>query len=270
VIYLQFSFRDLEPFVRGTDGQPMRTNPLRDVRVRQALSLAIQRDAIKDRIMGGSALPTANLVPPGFLGFNEALRADPFDPDRARQLLQQAGFGQGFRITLHGPNNRYINDQRIIEAVAQMWTRIGVQTEVNTMPRNIFFTDVIRGDPSSFPGMDVPKFSAWLSGWGTATGEATYTVTGLLESYNAEAGTGNANWGRYTNVRIDALSRKARETLVERDRLPMLLQATEIGIRDYALVPIHFQVNHWAMRAGLRHRPRVNERTYAMDVSRAA
>jgi peptide/nickel transport system substrate-binding protein len=269
VVYIQFSYRDLEPFVRNTDGTPMTINPLRDVRVRQAMSLAINREAIRDRIMGGASLPTANIVPPGFFGHVEGLRPDAFNMERARQLLQQAGYGQGFRITLHGPNNRYINDQQIIEAIAQMWTRIGIQTEVNTMPRNIFFTDVIRGDPSSMPGFDVGKFSVWLSGWGTATGEAIYTVRGLLESFSPEGGTGNANWGRYTNARVDALSRRARATLDPALRQPMLQQATEIGIRDYALIPIHFQVNNWAHRAGLTHKPRVNERTYAWDIGRA-
>ena len=268
VIYIQMSFRDQEPFIRANDGSPMPINPMRDVRVRQAMSLAINREAIRDRLMGGSSLPTGNIVPPGFFGFSEALRADVFNPDRARQLLQQAGFGQGFRIVLHGPNNRYINDQAIIEAVAQMWTRIGITTEVQTMPRNIFFTDVIRGDALTFGGHDVNKFSVWLSGWGTATGEATYTVRGLLESFNPEAGTGNANWGRYSNARVDAIGRRARVTMDNAQRLRLLIEASEIGLRDYALIPIHFQVNNWAHRSTLRHQPRVNERTYAWDITR--
>jgi peptide/nickel transport system substrate-binding protein len=268
VIYIQFSYRDLEPFVKNVDGSPATVNPLRDVRVRRAMSLGINRDAIRDRIMGGASLPTGNIVPPGFFGYADALKPDPFNADEARKLLQQAGFDKGFKITLHGPNNRYINDQAIIEAVAQMWTRIGIQTEVNTMPRNIFFTDVIRGDPMTIPGFDVGKFSVWLSGWGTASGEAVYTVRGLLESFNPEAGSGNANWGRYTNARVDSLSRKARVTLDPAARLPLLVQATEIGLRDYALVPIHFQVNNWAFKATLNHRPRVNERTYAWDVTK--
>ena len=268
VIYIQLSFRDMEPFVRNADGSPAAVNPLRDVRVRRAMSLAINRDAIRDRIMGGAALPTGNVVPPGFFGYSDALKADAFNAEQARQLLQQAGYGQGFRVTLHGPNNRYINDQAIMEAVAQMWTRAGIQTEVAAMPRNIFFTEVIRGDPMSIPGFDVGKFSVWLSGWGTATGEATYTVRGLLESFNPEAGSGNANWGRYTNARVDSLSRKARTTIDANARLPLLVQATEIGLRDYALIPIHFQVNNWAHKITLAHKPRVNERTYAWDVSR--
>jgi peptide/nickel transport system substrate-binding protein len=271
VIYIQFSYmRDSEPFVRNADGTPMvGRNPFRDIRVRQAMSLAINREAIRDRIMGGAAIPTANIVPVGFFGHAASLNADGFNMDRARDLLRQAGFPNGFRVTLHGPNNRYINDQQIIEAIAQMWTRVGIQTEVNTMPRNIFFSDVIRGDPSSRPGVDVPKFSVWLSGWGTATGEAIYTVRGLIETYDAAAGTGNANWGRYSNAEVDRLSRQARMTLDNPQRERLLQQATEVGIRDAALLPLHFQVNNWAHRASLRHVPRVNERTYAWDIEPA-
>jgi peptide/nickel transport system substrate-binding protein len=268
VIYIQMSFRDIEPFVKANDGSPMKPNPLRDARVREAMSLAINREAIRDRIMGGASIPAKNLVPPGFFGYNEALTPDPYDPERAKALLTEAGYGEGFGITLHGPNDRYINDQRIIEAVAQMWTRIGIKTEVNTMPKNIFFSDVIRGDPSTVPGVDVPKFSVWLTGWGTVGGEATYTVTGLLDSYNAAAGTGNANWGRYANSRIEVLAKRARETVDPAARLPLLQEATAIGVNDYAVIPIHFQVNHWAMRAGLQHTPQVNERTVATDIKR--
>ncbi|MFN8927645.1 MAG: ABC transporter substrate-binding protein [Rhodospirillales bacterium] len=268
LIQIQFGYRDIEPFVFDKNGQPLAINPFRDVRVRKALSLAINREAIKDRIMGGSSIPTRNIVPPGFFGFNDTLRADPFDADQARRLLQQAGFGDGFKVTLHGPNNRYINDQPIVEAIAQMWTRIGIQTDVVTMPRNVFFTDVIRGDPSTVPGVDIPKFSVWLTGWGTVAGEATYTVTGLLESYNAATGTGNGNWGRYSNPRIDVLAFRARQELDPQVRLRFLQEATKIGMDDYALIPLHFQVNQWAHRANLKHQPRVNERTMAYDVSR--
>jgi peptide/nickel transport system substrate-binding protein len=136
------------------------------------------------------------------------------------------------------------------------------------MPRNVFFTDVIRGDPSTVPGVDIPKFSVWLTGWGTVAGEATYTVTGLLESYNAATGTGNGNWGRYSNPRIDVLAFRARQELDPQVRLRFLQEATKIGMDDYALIPLHFQVNQWAHRANLKHQPRVNERTMAYDVSR--
>jgi len=268
LIYIMPSYRDLEEYVRDNAGNVMTPNPLRDWRVRRALSLAIDRNAIRDRIMGGASLPTKNIVPPGFFGHHEGLQADLYDPEQAKALLAQAGYGDGFRLTLHGPNDRYVNDARIVEAVAQMWSRIGVATEVDTMPRNIFFSDLIRGHPDTMPGFDVPKFSMSMTGWGTVAGEATYTVSGTLETYNAATGGGNGNFGRYSNPRVDVRSVKAKRTIDKDERLRLLVEATEIGMNDYAFIPLHFQVNKWAMRAGLKHTPRTNERTHAVDVTR--
>ena len=269
VIYLMPHYRDREAYVRTNEGEPMMPNPLRDWRVRKAMSLAIDREAIRDRIMGGASLPTRNIVPPGFFGYVEALEPDPYDPEQARALLEEAGYGDGFRLTLHGPNDRYVNDARIAEAVAQFWTRIGIETEVDTMPRNIFFSDLIRGGADSFPGFDSPKFSMALTGWGTVAGEATYTVSGTLETYNAATGGGNGNFGRYSNPSIDALSVRAKQTIDRDERLAMLEEATMIGMEDYAYIPLHFQVNKWAMRGGLEHSPRTNERTLATEIKRA-
>lgn len=268
LIYMMPAYRSTETYVLDNAGKVMMPNPLRDWRVRKALSLAINRDAIRDRIMGGASQPTRNIVPPGFFGHVDDLVPDAYDPDAAKALLTQAGYGDGFQITIHGPNDRYINDARIVEAVAQMWTRIGIKTDVDTMPRNIFFSDLIRGGAETFPGFDVPKFSMSLTGWGTVAGEATYTVSGILETYNAATGGGNGNFGRYSNTTIDALSVKAKQTIDKTARLELLQRATRIGMEDYALIPLHFQVNKWAMKSTLQHKPRTNERTLATEVSR--
>jgi peptide/nickel transport system substrate-binding protein len=267
LIYMMPAYRHMEPYITANDGSPM-MNPLRDWRVRKALSLAINREAIRDRIMGGASLPTRNIVPPGFFGYVEELQPDPFDPEAAKALLAEAGYGDGFRMTIMGPNDRYINDARIIEAVAQFWTQIGITTEVETMPRNIFFSDLIRGGADSFPGFDSPKFSMSMTGWGTVAGEATYTVSGILETYNAATGGGNGNFGRYSNPSIDAKSVLAKQTIDREARLALLQDATRMAMEDYALIPIHFQVNKWAMIAGLEHNPRTNERTLATEVKR--
>jgi peptide/nickel transport system substrate-binding protein len=267
LIYMMPAYRHMEPYITANDGSPM-MNPLRDWRVRKALSLAINREAIRDRIMGGASLPAKNIVPPGFFGFVDELEADAYDPEQAKALLAEAGYGDGFRMTIHGPNDRYINDARIIEAVAQFWTQIGITTEVDTMPRNIFFSDLIRGGADSFPGFDSPKFSMSMTGWGTVAGEATYTVSGILETYNAATGGGNGNFGRYSNPSIDAKSVLAKQTIDREARLVLLQDATRMAMEDYALIPIHFQVNKWAMKAGLEHSPRTNERTLAVEVKR--
>ena len=267
LIYMMPSYRHIEPYITANDGSPM-MNPLRDWRVRKALSLAINRDAIRDRIMGGAALPTRNIVPPGFFGYVEDLQPDAYDVEAAKALLAEAGYADGFRMTIHGPNDRYINDARIVEAVAQFWTQIGITTEVDTMPRAVFFSDLIRGGADSFAGFDSPKFSMSLTGWGTVAGEATYTVSGILETYNAATGGGNGNFGRYSNPSIDAKSVLAKQTIDRDARLALLQDATRWGMEDYALIPLHFQVNKWAMKAGLEHFPRTNERTLATEVKR--
>lgn len=268
LIYLMPGYKHVERFITDNDGNVMVPNPMRDWRVRKALSLAINREAIRDRIMGGASLPAKNIVPPGFFGYVEGLEADAYDPEAAQVLLAEAGYADGFRLTLHGPNDRYINDGRILEAVAQMWTRVGITTEVDAMPRNIFFSRLIRGDDLSMPGFDVPEFSMSLTGWGTVAGEATYTVSGTLETYNAATGGGNGNFGRYSNPEIDARSVLAKRTVDSDKRLALLQEAIRIGMDDYAYIPLHFQVNNWAMRAGLTHQPRTNERTLATEISR--
>ncbi|MEO1226137.1 MAG: ABC transporter substrate-binding protein [Pseudomonadota bacterium] len=269
LIYIMPSYRHVEEFIRDNDGNVMVPNPMRDWRVRRAMSLAINRDAIRDRIMGGASLPTRNIVPPGFFGYVDDLEADPYDPEAAMALLEEAGYGDGFQITLHGPNDRYINDSRILEAIAQMWSRIGITTEVDAMPRNIFFSRLIRGDELTMPGFDVPEFSVSMTGWGTVAGEATYTVSGTLETYNAATGGGNGNFGRYSNPAIDARSVLAKQTIDPEERLAILQEAIQIGMDDYAYIPIHFQVNNWAMSSDLVHEPRTNERTLAIEVNRA-
>jgi peptide/nickel transport system substrate-binding protein len=269
LIYMIPSYRHVEDFVTDMEGNPLMPNPLRDWRVRKALSLAIDREAIRDRIMGGASFPTRNIVPEGSFGHVDELEPDPYDPDQAKALLEEAGYGDGFRMTIQGPNDRYINDARIIEAVAQFWSRIGIQTEVDTMPRNIFFSELIRGGDLTFPGFDDPKFSMALTGWGTVAGEATYTVSGILETYNAATGGGNGNFGRYSNSDIDARSILAKRTIDRDERLRLLEEATIIGMEDYALIPLHFQVNKWAMKSSLVHTPRTNERTLAWEVKKA-
>src|SRR3546814_1882059 len=106
-------------------------NPLKDVRVRRAISKAINRPAIVDRIMEGAAIPAGQLLPEGFFGVHPNLPPEKYDPEGAKKLLKEAGYPDGFAMTIHGPNDRYINDAKIAEAVAQMLTRLGIPTKVD-------------------------------------------------------------------------------------------------------------------------------------------
>jgi peptide/nickel transport system substrate-binding protein len=132
---------------------------LNELRVRQALLLAINRQAIVERVMENAATASAQFLPPGSYSHVPALNPPPYDPPEARRLLAEAGYPNGLRVTLHGPNNRYVNDAKIIQAVGQMWSRIGVQTEVEPMPLATMNGRMTR-----------TELSAFLMAWGTSSG----------------------------------------------------------------------------------------------------
>ena len=253
MIYLHLdSDRDVSPFVTDKAGAPLAKNPLKDPRVRKALSKAINRPAIVERVMEGEAIASGQLIPDFLFGATRNLQVEKFDPDGARKLLAEAGYPNGFGLTIHAPNNRYVNDAKIAQAVAQMLSRIGVDTKVVAMPSSTFFTQA----------SDL-KFSLMLVGWSTGTGEASSSLKALLMTYNRDKGYGNANRGRYSNSKVDALTEDALQTVDDAKREAYLQRATELAIGDTGIIPLHFQVNLWATRDGIGYTPRVDEGTLA-------
>jgi len=255
VIYLHIdSNRDRSPFVFDKAGKPLERNPLKDARVRKAMSKAINRAAIVDRVMEGLAIPAGQLLPDGMFGVSPNVKPEPFDPEGARKLLAEAGWPDGFNLTIHAPNNRYVNDEQIAQAVAQMLTKIGIATRVEAMPANIFFT---RGSKLDFSFM--------LVGWGADTGEVSSPLKSLLATFDTKKGMGAANRGRYSNPKMDELLTRALATVDDGQREKLLQQAVEVSIADVGVIPVHFQVNTWAARKGIVYVPRTDERTLAHE-----
>jgi peptide/nickel transport system substrate-binding protein len=255
VIYLHMDrFRDDSPYITGTNGK----NPLNDLRVRKAISKAINRDAIVARVMEGVAIPAGQLLPPGFFGTSDKVKPEPYDPEGAKKLLAEAGYPNGFGMTIHGPNDRYINDAKIAQAVGQMLTRVGIDMKVETMPKSVFFSSASSGGPDK-----TPKYSFILVGWGSGTGEASSALKSLIHTKDSAAGFGASNRGRYSNPEVDKLIEQALATVDDAKREMLLAQATEIAMNDLAIIPMHYQVNTWATRkaAGLKYLPRTDERT---------
>ena len=205
------SDRDVSPFVTDKAGKPLAKNPLKDPRVRKAISKAINRPAMVDKVMEGEAIASGQLVADFLFGATKNLKVEAYDPEGAKKLLAEAGYPDGFGITIHAPNNRYVNDAKIAQAVAQMLTRVGIDTKVVAMPSSTFFTQAT----------DL-KFSLMLLGWSTGTGEASSSLKALLMTYNRDKGYGTANRGRYSNTKVDALTEDALQTVddVKREALP--------------------------------------------------
>lgn len=247
--------RDASPGVTDLAGAPLATNPLKDVRVRRALSLAINRDGIVRQVMGGQAAASGQVLPAGVMGHDPSLRPDPYDPEAARRLLAEAGFPQGFGITLAGPNDRYINDDKILQAIAQMWTRVGVRTRVEAQPSSVYFSRVAQD-----------AYSIGLLGWGTGTGEPDSPLQALIATPNRDRGFGTVNRSGFSNATLDATLIEALSTLDRGAREKLYFKAIGIAMQELAIIPLHHQVNAWAMRRGFTYNARNDERTMATEL----
>jgi len=255
VYYLSLdSDRDASPFVTDNDGKPLAKNPLKDVRVRRAISKAINRAAIASRVMDGQGRPAGQFLPPEVPGTSQRLTPEAFDPDGAKKLLAEAGYPNGFALTIHGPNDRYPNDSNVVQAVAQMFVRVGIKTTVDTMPRSIYF-----GRYSKL------EFSVGFAGTTTDTGEVMDMLKYMAATFNPQKGWGNGNRGRWSNARFDQLLEQAYGTLDDATRYPLVIEATELAIgQEVALVPLYWSINTWGTRKGLAYAARADELTLAM------
>lgn len=243
------------PFVTGPNGEALDRNPLKDPRVRQALSLAINRPAIVSRIMEDAAIASGQFLPPGSFSYVPDLPPPPADAERARALLAEAGFPQGLTVTLHSPNDRYVNDARIAQAIGQMWSRIGVKTSVDALPWASFVAHANK-----------QEYSLFLQGWGSSTGEASNPLRSLVATWNPAKGFGTTNRGRYSNPALDAVLERALATSDDAAREKLLQEATRMAFAEVAIVPLHEQKNVWAMKAGLTYAPRADEQTRLVDL----
>jgi len=243
-------YREPPPGVAAKDGKPLDRNPFKDARVRRALSKAINRSAIAGRVMEGLALPAGNILSPSVFGHDPAVKPEPYDPEGAKKLLAEAGYPDGFRVTLATPNNRYINDEQVAQAVAQMFARIGVATRVEAMPLSVYFGKARNRE-----------FGVALLGWGSRA--ADLALRSLLVTANPEKGYGAWNWAGYANPKLDELVVQSLGTVDPARREALARSASALAAREVAFIPLHYQVVTWAMRKGLTYSARTDEFTFA-------
>jgi len=216
-------------------------NPFKDVRVRKALYHAVDIETMKTKLMNGQSFPTGGVTPSPLGSFNDPQIEGrlPFDLAKARALMVEAGYPEGFEITLDCPNNRYINDEEICVALATMWSQIKVKVKVNAMPRALYFAKLDKLDTSMY-----------MLGWGGAITDAEVAITPVLRN-RGDKGIGSYNYGNSKNDKFDAM---AAQSSVEADpkKREELVKA---ALREYTsqahVLPLHRQVIPWAARANV-------------------
>ncbi|TSE19424.1 Heme-binding protein A [Tepidimonas alkaliphilus] len=212
-------------------------NPLKDLRVRKALYQAIDIDTIHRVTMRGLSQPTGALVAPQVAGWSEAVHKRlPYDVEAARRLLAEAGYKDGFEVDFACPNNRYINDEQICQAITAMWAKIGVKAKLRTLPLTTYFPMIQRYEASIY-----------MLGWGVPTFDALYSLQSLART-PGQGGDGNYNAGRYSNPKMDALIDRAKTETDPYIRPRLLTEALQLHNDEVVHIPLHNQVIPWAMK----------------------
>lgn len=210
-------------------------NPFRDARVREAMNLAIDREAIKRVVMEGLSFPTGMITSPGVLGNTEALdQPYGFDMARAKDLMAEAGYGDGFSVQLDCPNNRYNNDEKICQAAVAMLAKIGIDVKLDAIPK-----------AQHFPKIQNRTSDFYMLGWGVPTLDSHYVFSYLVD------GEGSWNATGYNNARVNEITAAiASETDIEK-RTALIDEAWQQVRADMPYIPLHHQVIAWATAANV-------------------
>jgi peptide/nickel transport system substrate-binding protein len=255
VVYFQFDVaRSPSPTVKAADGK----NPLQDVRVRRAISMAIDRKTIAARIMDGAATPANQFLPDGMFGTLPHPPELKYDPEGAKKLLADAGYPNGFELAISSTNDRYINDAQISQAVAQYLSRVGIKTTVDAMTRSVYF-----------PKRAKREFSFAMGGWSSETGEASSFLQYWVTRFDKEHGLGTSNYGGYDNAEFDAVFKRALVTVDPAEREKLLQQSLTLALADLPSIPLHFESSIWAFKKGLVYEGRADQYTLAMSAKPA-
>ncbi len=216
-------------------------NPFKDKRVRQAMYQAIDIEAIKTKLMRNQAFPTGSPTPSPLGSFNDPTieKRRPFDVPAAGKLMAEAGYPQGFEVTLHCPNNRYINDEKICQALAAMWAKINIKVKLDAQPRAVYF-----------PRLDKLDTSLYMLGWGGAITDAETVLTPVLRNRGA-SGVGDYNYGNYKNAKLDEAAAASSKEPDAKKREALIKQALLAHNEEINTLPLHRQVIPWAARSNV-------------------
>ncbi|WP_137177448.1 ABC transporter substrate-binding protein [Roseomonas sp. AR75] len=258
VFNLALDQRESTPQVTARDGSRLNANPYRDPRVREAIDLAIDRRALAEVAMEGLGTPQSQMVTPGIFGYNPAITIPTPNVARARQLLAEAGYPNGFRMVLNFTNNRLPGDAGVGTGITQMLARIGLEVQAAGQPAAVIFPARARGELSNI-----------MAGWGTLTGEANYYYAANAHTNDPAKRLGAFNWTGFSNAEIDALIEQANVELDDKKREELLQRIGALFTSQRIAIPLAAVGSAWAMRRDrvtLRV-TRADEETYAWDLT---
>ena len=256
VFNIEMDMRDKALNTTAKDGSPLAKNPFLDLRVRQAIDLAIDRKGLADVAMEGLGKPASQMVTPSIFGYNKALPERKYDPAAAKKLLAEAGYPNGFKTQLAFTKDRLPGDTQVGTSIAQMLAAIGIETTPNAQPVAVFFPARTRGE-----------YSMSMSGWGTLTGESHYTLSSLAHSNDKDKKMGAFNVLNYNNPEMDKLLQDAAVEMDVAKRRKLLESANALVDKDKQRLPIVAVGSAWAMQKGkVTIKPRVDEDTLAMNI----
>ena len=259
VFNVELDMRDKALNVAAKDGSALDKNPFQDLRVREAIDLAIDRKALAEVAMEGLGKPANQMVTPSIFGFNKALGERKYDPAAARKLLADAGYPNGFRVQFSFTQDRLPGDRQVGTSIAQMLAAVGIDAQANAQPAAVFFPARTRGE-----------YSMSMSGWGTLTGEAHYTLSSLAHSNDKDKKMGAFNVLGYKNPAMDKLLQDAAVEMDVAKRRKYLEDANALLEKDRQRLPIVSVGSAWAMQKDkVTIKARVDEDTLAMNIKPA-
>jgi peptide/nickel transport system substrate-binding protein len=235
--------------------------PTADIRVRKAISMAINEDEIIEKIMRGHASPAAQIVDPPTIGYNPALERLSYNPEMAKKLLKEAGYEKGFEVTLSGPNDRYVMDEQIAEAVVKYLAKVGIKAKLDVKPKAIFFPEVTAGG----------KLEFYLIGWFDGTFDMGRTYFKLIHTRDKEKGFGQWNGTDFSDRDIDTLLASTAGMVDQEKRKKTLQDLNKLAMADrIAWIPLHYQQDIYALQKGkgIKFTPRPDRWIVYKEISR--
>lgn len=236
---LRTIFLGMDQFRDQALGTNVEGNPFKDVRVRKAIYQAIDIDLIKKKIMRDLSFPTALMISPTLFPAGEQMERHPYDPEKSKELLAEAGYPDGFETRLDCPNDRYVNDADICQVVTSMLARVGIKLNTRAYPKAQFFADINRGKQD---------FAMYMLGWTPSNFDSQNVLYSLMATWNEETGRGRTNYGDITDPRIDEITAAVLSETDQEKRDALILEAYQIVKDEAYYVPLHQQSVVWAAR----------------------